>query len=45
MKFNQELCEVGARIIEQREKQGMTATQLAIQTGITAACIGCIASL
>ena len=36
MTFNQELCEVGARIIEQREKLGMTATELAIQANISA---------
>ena len=44
VEFNQELYEVGARIIEQREKQGMTATQLAIQTGITAASLSHIES-
>ena len=31
MKFNQELAEIGARIVERREKMKMTATQLAIQ--------------
>ena len=36
MAFNQELYEVGARIIERREELGMTATQLAIQADISA---------
>jgi len=31
VKFNQELAEIGARIVERREKMKMTATQLAIQ--------------
>ena len=34
--FNQELAEIGARIVERREKMKMTATQLAIQADISA---------
>ena len=34
--FNQELYEIGARIVERREELGMTATELAIQANISA---------
>ena len=34
--FNQELAEIGARIVERREAMEMTATQLAIQADISA---------
>ena len=42
--FNQELAEIGARIVARREELGMTATELAIQAGITAPTLSFIES-
>ncbi len=39
MKFNQELCEVGARIQARRRELNMTASELAVQIDVTPATI------